>query len=47
MPIKIATLATLGATLLVLGLIDGVRGIAIPLYFWFRSASSASVCSSA
>lgn len=34
MPIKIAALATLGVTLVVLGLIDGARGIAIPVYFW-------------
>lgn len=34
LPVKIATLSTLGATLVVLGLIDGARGIAIPVYFW-------------
>ena len=34
MPIKITTLATLGVTLLVLGLIDGLHGIALPIYFW-------------
>jgi phage shock protein PspC (stress-responsive transcriptional regulator) len=34
LPIKIATLTTLGVALLVLGLVDGLRGIVIPLYFW-------------
>ncbi len=34
LPVKIATLATLGVMLLVLGLVDGLHGIAIPIYFW-------------
>ncbi|MGH8860083.1 MAG: PspC domain-containing protein [Jatrophihabitantaceae bacterium] len=34
-PVKVATLLTLAATLLTLGLIDAGTGIALPLYFWF------------
>lgn len=37
-PVKLATLVTLGATLLTLGLIDAAHGIAVPLYFWFSTA---------
>ena len=34
MPVRVATLGTLGLTLLVLALIDAAEGIAIPVYFW-------------
>jgi phage shock protein PspC (stress-responsive transcriptional regulator) len=34
LPVRLATLATLVATLAVLALIDGVTGIALPVYFW-------------
>jgi phage shock protein PspC (stress-responsive transcriptional regulator) len=34
MPIRVATLATLGVTLLVLAIIDATSGVAIPVYFW-------------
>jgi phage shock protein PspC (stress-responsive transcriptional regulator)/predicted membrane protein len=37
-PVKVATLVTLGAALLTLGLIDSAHGIAFPLYFWFATA---------
>jgi phage shock protein PspC (stress-responsive transcriptional regulator)/FtsH-binding integral membrane protein len=33
-PVKIATLLTLAAVLLTLGLIDAAKGIALPVYFW-------------
>jgi phage shock protein PspC (stress-responsive transcriptional regulator) len=37
-PIRIATLGTLAAALLTLGLIDGVSGIPLVTYFWFTLA---------
>jgi hypothetical protein len=37
-PVKVATLLTLVAALLTLGVIDSAHGIAIPLYFWFALA---------
>ena len=33
-PVKIATLLVLVATLVTLGLVDAVRGILLPVYFW-------------
>jgi phage shock protein PspC (stress-responsive transcriptional regulator) len=37
-PVKVAVLLTLVATLLTIGLIDAVQGIALPVYFWFALA---------
>jgi phage shock protein PspC (stress-responsive transcriptional regulator) len=34
MPVRLATLATLGATLLALAIVDATSGVAIPVYFW-------------
>jgi phage shock protein PspC (stress-responsive transcriptional regulator) len=38
LPIKIATLVTFAVAMVVLGLIDAARGIAVPVYFWFALA---------